>query len=126
MTYFGPEVIGATPAKIKWNVVRGDTAKLRIEFLENDESTYFDTSDWTFVSSAYEMRDEIIDPLDVVVGDGYVDIVVSPDISKEWGLGYNGLVGELAFDLQVTLPDNSIWTAVVGTISVIGDVTGSL
>ena len=126
MTYFGPEVIGATPAKIKWNVVRGDTAKLRIEFLENDESTYFDTSDWTFVSSAYEIRDEIIDPLDVVVGDGYVDIVVSPDISKEWGLGYNGLVGELAFDLQVTLPDNSIWTAVVGTISVIGDVTGSL
>lgn len=126
MTYFGPEVLGATPAKIKWNVVRGDTAKLRIEFLENDEIAYFDTSDWVYKASAYEFRDDVIDPLTVIPGTGYVDIVVPADISKEWGLGYNGLVGELAFDLQVTLPDDTVWTAVVGTISVIGDVTGSL
>lgn len=126
MTYFGPEVLGATPAKIKWNVVRGDTAKLRIDFLENDEITYFDTDGWTYKASAYEFRDDVIDPIDVNPISGGVELVVTPEISKEWGLGYNGIVGELAFDLQVTLPDTTVWTAVVGTISVIGDVTGSL
>ena len=36
------EKYGANPANIQWTVVRGDSATLKIEFLENDESTYLD------------------------------------------------------------------------------------
>ena len=48
MSMHGPEVFGADPARIKWQIVRGDTSPLRVEFLEDDEITYFDTSDWSF------------------------------------------------------------------------------
>ena len=58
-----PETFGADPVQIKWNVVRGDKASLRIEFLNNDESTYFDTSDWSFKSQAYDSKTDIIDEL---------------------------------------------------------------
>jgi hypothetical protein len=126
MTYCGPKVFGADPANIKWTVVRGDTAKLRVEFLEDDEITYFDISGWEFLSSTYDFRGDVVDPLTVEVGEGFVDIIASSAITAEWGSGFTKLVAELAFDLQVTLDDNTVWTPVVGTISVIGDVTGVL
>jgi hypothetical protein len=33
-------------------------------------------------------------------------------------------VAELTFDLQVVIENETVWTPVIGTISVIGDVTG--
>jgi hypothetical protein len=33
-------------------------------------------------------------------------------------------VTELAFDLQVTIDGATVWTPVIGTITVLGDVTG--
>jgi hypothetical protein len=42
------EKYGATPANIQWTVVRGDSATLKVEFFEDDESTTYDTSDWTY------------------------------------------------------------------------------
>jgi hypothetical protein len=44
-------------------------------------------------------------------------------ITELWGTGYKSVVTELTFDLQVTI-DNTIWTPVIGTISVFGDITG--
>jgi hypothetical protein len=124
MTYCGPEVFGANPANIKWTVVRGDTAKIRVEFLDNDEVTYFDISEWTFASSTYDFRGDILDPLEVVVGEGYVDIIASATLTQEWGTGYTATVAELAFDLEATLDDGTVWTPVIGTITVLGDVSG--
>jgi len=121
----GPEIFGADPARIKWNVVRGDTASLRVEFLDNDEVTYFDTSDWEYVASSYDPKGDIIDELTVTPGNGYVDIVAGPDLTQYWGTGYGSALAELNFDLQVTI-DNTVWTPVVGNILVIGDVSGSL
>lgn len=118
------QVVGAAPVNIQWKIVRGDYSPLRIEFYENDEETYLDISDWEFVSSAYDFRADTVDELEVVVGEGYVDILPSPEITRYWGTGYNPVVGELAFDLQVTKDDDVIWTPVVGTIKVLGDVTG--
>jgi hypothetical protein len=125
MTMCGPEIFGADPVRIKWNVVRGDTASLRVEFLDNDEVTYFDTSDWEYVASSYDPKGEIIDELTVNPGEGYVDIVAGSDLTQFWGTGYGSALAELTFDLQVTI-DNTVWTPVIGNILVIGDVSGSL
>lgn len=125
MTMCGHEIFGADPVRIKWNVVRGDTASLRVEFLDNDEVTYFDTSDWEYVASSYDPKGDIIDELTVTPGEGYVDIVAGSDLTQFWGTGYGSALAELTFDLQVTI-DDTIWTPVIGNILVIGDVSGSL
>lgn len=124
MATCGPEVFGADPANIKWSVVRGDTAILRVEFYEDDESTAFDTLDWEYAAYAYDYRADILDELDVTFSDGYVEITASAEITQNWGIGYKRQVAELAFDLQVTIDRDTIWTPVIGTISVLGDVTG--
>jgi hypothetical protein len=118
-----PEIFGANPANIKWQVVRGDTSSLRIEFFENDEKTPFDTTDWEFSSTTYDFRGDVLDELEILPGPGYVDITASSDITDFWGIGYSSVVAELAFDLQVTV-DDTVWTPVIGTITVLGDVTG--
>lgn len=117
------QTIGADPYRPVWKVVRGDSAKLRIEFYQSDEVTYKDTSTWTYSSSAYNPKGEILDTLTVDANPGYVDIVITPEISSTWGIGYNSISAELAFDLQVTI-DGELWTPVIGTIVVISDVTG--
>jgi len=125
MTMCGPDIFGADPVRIKWNVVRGDTASLRVEFLDDDEVTHFDISDWTFSSSSYDPKGDVIDELTVTPGNGYVDIIAGPDLTQFWGTGYGSALAELNFDLQVTI-DDTVWTPVIGNILVIGDVSGSL
>lgn len=119
-----PETFGADPYNIKWTIVRGDTSPLRIEFYENDEVTLRDTSDWEFIASAYDFKGDTTDELEVVAGNGYVEITAPAELTAYWGTGYNKVVGELAFDLQVTIDGDTIWTPVIGTIVVLGDVTG--
>lgn len=125
MSICGPEIIGADPIRIKWQVVRGDTATLRVEFLENDETTYFDTDGWTYLASAYDPTTDIIDELEVFVSSNYVEIKAPAEITQYWGSGYGSQTAELKFDLQILL-DDVTWTPVVGIISVIGDVSGGL
>lgn len=117
------DIFGADPLNIKWRVVRGDTAVLRVEFYEPDETTEYDTDTWEYAASAYDYKGDIIDELEVVSGAGYVEITATADITKNWGTGYRNKVAELAFDLQVTI-DDVVWTPVIGVISVTGDVTG--
>lgn len=119
------EYFGSNPINLKWHIVRGDTAKLRIQFLENDESTVFDTSGWEYASSAYDSRGDVLDELEVVVGSGYIDIIAASDITENWGTGSGSVVAELAFDLEVII-DDEVWTPIIGTVNVLGDVTGSL
>jgi hypothetical protein len=126
MTLCGPEIFGADPIRLKWQIVRGDTATMRVEFFENDEETAYNVSDWDFVSTAYDSKNDFLDELDVIIGVGYVDIVAPSDITSSWGAGYSSVVTELMFDLEVTLTDGTVWTPVVGTITVLGDVSGTL
>ena len=120
----GPEVFGADPVNMQWTVVRGDTATLRIEFYENDESTAYDTTGWQYVASAYDFKGDVTDELEVTPGNGYVEITAPADITEFWGTGFTKTVAELAFDLQVTIDGDTVWTPVIGTIKVLGDVTG--
>ena len=126
MNLCGPEVFGADPARIKWQIVRGDTSPLRVEFLQDDEVTYFDTSDRTFEATSYDPQSDVLDALEVTAGEGYVDIMAPSSITQFWGTGFKSVVTELTFDLQVTIDGETIWTPLIGTISVLGDITGSL
>jgi hypothetical protein len=120
-----PEAFGNAPAIIKWNIIRGDTARLRVDFLENDEVTAFDTEDWSFASTTYDSFGDVLDSLTVEPGDGYVNIIAPSSVTSLWGTGYSSTVAELAFDLQVEI-DDMVWTPVLGTIKVSADVTGGL
>ena len=118
------EIFGADPARVQWNIVRGDTSPLRIEFYENDEVTLYDTTGWEYAATTYDFKGDILDELEVTSGDGYAEITATSDITALWGTGYSSVVAELAFDLQVTIDTDTIWTPVIGTIRVLGDVTG--
>lgn len=123
---------GAKPANIQWRIVRGDTATLVVNFLEVDETTAFDTDGWTYKATAYDPQGDVLDALDVEATTGSVTITAQSCLTSKWGIGYKTLVAELPFDLVVEIPqegpNNYIWTPVLGTISVLGDVTpgGSL
>lgn len=118
-----PEIFGSDPANYQWVIVRGDTGVLKIEFVEDDEVTPYDTNGWLFTSSVYDEKGNEIVELDTLSGDGYVEITATPDVTEEWGTGFKGTVAELAFDLQVEI-DDIVWTPIIGTIKVLADVTG--
>ncbi len=126
MNLCSPEIFGADPARIKWQIVRGDTSPLRVEFLEDDETTYFNISSWTFEATTYDPQSDFLDSLEVSRGTGYVDIMAPASLTANWGTGFKSVVTELTFDLQVTIDEDTIWTPLIGTISVLGDITGSL
>jgi hypothetical protein len=117
---------GATPARVQWTVVRGDTAQVRIQFFEPDEETAFDTTTWTYIATAYNPVSKISNILLCTPGVGFVDITASPAITETWGAGYKSTVMELPFDLEVTITeegDDTVWTPVIGTISVLADIS---
>jgi hypothetical protein len=123
---------GADPASIQWKVVRGDTASLEVEFLEIDETTPFDTDGWTYKATAYDATGDVLDALTVTATTGSAVITADSCLTEKWGTTYKSVVAELPFDLQITIPadgpNDTIWTPVIGTICVLGDITpgGSL
>lgn len=122
-----PSNFGAKPININWDVVRGDTSELRIEFFNFDEVTRINTTGWVFSSTTYDSRGDVLDRLTTTPGSGYVDIIASSETTSLWGSGFESVVGELAFDLQVTINGTRVWTPILGNIRVFGDVTsGSL
>jgi len=124
MTLCYPDIFGQEPINITWNIVRGDTASIRIDFFEDDEETYQDISDWSIVSTAYNPKTEQSEELEITQNEGYIIITAESDVTANWGSGTKLRVNELSFDVEVTLSDNSVWTPVRGFISVIGDITG--
>lgn len=117
---------GSSPVNVKWNITRGDTATLTVQFFDDDEVTLVDTSDWEYVSSAYDARGDVLDELETTESNGTVTITAPADITVNWGVGSGSVLAELAFDLEVTIDGDTIWTPIIGTIVVLGDVSGSL
>lgn len=116
--------IGIEPVNIKWIVTRGDTASLRVQFLQHDEETPYPTTNWQFEATAYSKNDNIFDDL-IVELDGTDIVITAPsDLTEFWGTGIKRSVAELNFDLQAQIDRETVWTPIVGTITVIGDVTG--
>ena len=117
-----PENFGADPAYVQWRVVRGDTARIRIEFYETDGETAYNISGWSFASTAYDLKNGGFDTLTVTAGSGYVDITAPANVTATWGTGQSAILNELSFDLQVTISGEK-WTPVIGKIMVLADVT---
>jgi hypothetical protein len=124
MTSCFPEPFGSNPLNVTWKVVRGDTAEILVQFFEPDEVTFYDTSSWTYSATAYDSRTDEIYDLDVEVGEGYVQITAQPEVTENWGAGSRPVVAELTFDLEVVVDNRTVWTPIIGRISVLGDVTG--
>jgi hypothetical protein len=126
------EKFGATPANIQWTVVRGDTATLLVEFLEDDEVTGFDTTDWTYKATSYDPIADVLDDLAVEVDGHTVTITAPASVTSNWGTAYKQVAAELKFDLQVIIEAGSgvdadmVWTPVLGTICVLSDITPGL
>ena len=118
------QIVGIKPVNIRWNVVRGDSASIRVSFLELDESTSVDISQWIFESTAYSNKENIFDDLLVELDGDDIVITAPSDVTEFWGSGIGSSVAELSFDLQVIIDRDTVWTPIVGTITVIGDVTG--
>lgn len=118
------QVVGVRPVNIKWVVVRGDSSALKVQFLENDEETSYDITNWQFSATAFSPKDQIFDDLDVSVDGNEITITANSDITEFWGSGVSTTVAELDFDLEVQVSRDTIWTPIVGTITVVGDVTG--
>jgi len=117
---------GTQPIDMQWNVIRGDTSSLKIEFFNNDENTYWDTTGWTYISTSYDPQSDILDLITVTGYPGYAILTASEELTSYWGTKYASVVAELPFDLQVVIPtdDASItWTPILGTIRVLGDVS---
>lgn len=125
------EKFGANPATIQWNVVRGDTATLVVDFLEDDEVTKWSTGTWSYKATAYDPVGDLLDELLITATTGSVTITAPASMTLSWGTAYKTVVAELPFDLQVQIADadeDTVWTPIVGTIRVLGDITpgGSL
>jgi hypothetical protein len=125
------QTLGSNPAMINWRVVRGDTAKLRVSFLQKNEIDQYDTTGWEYSATAYDPKTETSYPLTIVLVDEYVDIIANAELTETWGAQQNtAIVAELSFDLQVSFPveddDPEIWTPIIGNITVIGDVTAGV
>lgn len=123
------EKLGATPANLQWTVVRGDSASLTVQFLEDDEVTGWSTDGWTFSATAYDPSGDILDELQVTSSGHTATVYASAEITKNWGTSFRSIVAELPFDLQVVIPagigeiEDTVWTPVLGTICVLGDIT---
>ena len=122
---------GANPANIQWNIVRGDTATLNVDFLYDNEITKWPTTTWSYKATAYDPSGDVLDELLTTASTGSVSITAPASMTLSWGTAYQSVVAELPFDLQVQISDadeDTVWTPIVGTIVVIGDVSpgGSL
>lgn len=124
---------GLNPTNIQWTIVRGSTATLRIDFLDTDEVTAWDIDGWTFKATAYDPDGDVLDDIAVAVEDGYIVLDATWCITDHWGTSYSDVVAELRFDVRATIPGtggakDTLWTPVLGTIKVLGNVTpaGSL
>jgi hypothetical protein len=119
------EFFGSDPARVTWKIVRGDTSSINVSFLQDNETTPYSTVGWDFVSIAYDPKTDSEFELETSFASNVLTITAPSDVTVEWGSTYGSVVAELLFDLQVDT-GTQIWTPIVGTISVVGDVGGSL
>jgi hypothetical protein len=125
------EKYGASPIGIQWTVVRGDTANLAVQFFEDDETTLWNTTGWTYKATAYDPTGDYLDDIFVSMSNGILTLTAPGSVTENWGSKYKSIVAQLPFDLQIIIPEDGediTWTPLIGTICVMGDITprGSL
>ena len=54
-----PDSFGANPVNVKWDIVRGDTSPLRIEFYQPNEVDLYDINGWEYAATAYDPKNDV-------------------------------------------------------------------
>lgn len=120
------EQYGIKPINAQWTVIKGSTANLEISFLELDESTLFDTSDWSYTATVYDKYNDSLEELEVSLSVGKITVTASSDITGNWGPTTNFSTAELRFEIKAVIPqvgtDDFIWTPISGTICLMSDI----
>ncbi len=112
---------GESPAKIVWNVVRGDDSSIDITLMD-DAGSALNTSGWTYASKAKYKN--TVHSLTVTSASNVVTVKAPSSVTALWGAGATtNPAAQLPFDLQVTKGDGTKWTPVIGRIVVIPDIT---
>ena len=112
---------GESPAKIVWNLVRGDDSSIEITLLD-DNGAALNTSGWTY-SSKSSLGGTLYN-LTVTSAQNVVTVKAPSATTALWGAGaVTNPAAQLPFDLQVTKGDGTKWTPVIGRIVVIPDIT---
>jgi len=102
-------------------MVRGDDAKISLQFLDTDGVTPLDTSGWTYSAV---VKAATLESLTILPGSNSTITLHAPKAkTATWGVApAGGVPEEFPFDLQVTKSDTTVWTPLIGTVRVLPDV----
>ena len=124
--------VGATPPKVEWTFVKGDTASFRV-YVTDDNLDPLAIDDWSINMKIKRpttdpvVPGEITDAANTVmlitpaatVDDGPGEFTVSLTAAETNNLRTNDI-----FDIQLSLPqDDIVWTVAQGRVIVLEDVT---
>lgn len=124
--------VGATPPKVEWTFVKGDTAAFRV-YVTDDNLDPLIIADWTI---RMKIKRPTTDPVvpGVITDTATTIMVITPapgagDGSGEFTVSLtaeetNSLITNDIFDIQLSLPqDEIVWTVAQGRVIVLEDVT---
>lgn len=113
--------VGEAPAKIIWNLVRGDDSSIDITLLA-DDGLPMNTDGWTYFSKA--SYNGTLYSLNTTSVDHVVTIKATANTTALWGEGKTtNPAAQLPFDLEAIRDDGTKWTPVIGRIVVVPDIT---
>jgi len=118
------QILGSDPISIRWNIVEGDTGSLTVDFFENNEVDRFDMTGWVFQSTVFDPKTNSTYVLDVeTLENGSIVITADASTTSSWGNQLPFQTKQLQFDIQGVFEGTVVWTPVIGTIVLIGDVS---
>jgi hypothetical protein len=123
--------VGATPPRVIWTFVRGDTASFKV-YVTDDERQPLNIPDWDIEMKIKRPNSEA--NLGVITDDATLLYTVTPaadsdDLAGEFTVFVSAeqtdalLTGDI-FDIELSLPqDEIVWTVCQGSVVVLEDVT---
>lgn len=123
--------VGATPPRVIWTFVRGDTASFKV-YVTDDERQPLNIPDWNIEMKI--KRPNLETNLGVITDDATLLYTVTPaadpdDLAGEFTVFVSAeqtdtlLTGDI-FDIELSLPqDEIVWTVCQGSVVVLEDVT---
>jgi hypothetical protein len=124
--------VGATPPKVEWTFVKGDTAAFRV-YVTDDNLQPLTIADWSIRMKIKRPNTNPVIPGEITdtattimlltptatVDDGPGEFTVSLTSAETHSLQTNDI-----FDIQLSLPqDDIVWTVAQGRVIVLEDVT---
>lgn len=121
--------VGATPPRVLWTVVRGDTSGFKV-YVTDDAKQPLNIPDWDITMKI--KRPNNIDDLGIITDNATVILILTPEADADdlvgeftvWLTAEQSLIlqtGDI-FDVQVSDPTR-VWTVCQGSMKILEDVT---